>query len=90
MHSATSSEGPRLVRIVVLCAQTRVAIEMHSRMPSTARFERPAQHAGHACATEPQAKQETRSVLCNSVVADSTLEQSENVAIAVLSPSSCC
>ena len=28
MHSATSSKGPRLVRIAVLCAQTRVAIEM--------------------------------------------------------------
>ena len=30
----TSSEGPRLVRIVVLytCAQTRMAIDMHSRM----------------------------------------------------------
>ena len=32
MCSATSSEGPRLVRIVVTCAQTRVAIKMHSRM----------------------------------------------------------
>ena len=28
MRSATSSEGPRLVRIAVLCAQTRMAIEM--------------------------------------------------------------
>ena len=26
MRSSTSSEGPRLVRIAVLCAQTRVAI----------------------------------------------------------------
>ena len=43
MHSATSSEGPLLVKIVVLCAQTRVAIEMHSRMVrSTTHFERPA------------------------------------------------
>ena len=31
MLSATSSEGSRLVRIAVPCAQTRVAIEMHSR-----------------------------------------------------------
>ena len=30
MRSATSSESPRLVRIAVPCAQTRVAIEMHS------------------------------------------------------------
>ena len=33
MHSATSSEGSRLVKIVVPCAQTRVVIdlEMHLR-----------------------------------------------------------
>ena len=31
MHSSTSSEGSRLVRIVVPYAQTRVAIETHSR-----------------------------------------------------------
>ena len=31
MRSSTSSEGPRLVRNAVLCAQTRVAIEMHSQ-----------------------------------------------------------
>ena len=30
MRSATSSEGPWLVGIAVPCAQTRVAIEMHS------------------------------------------------------------
>ena len=30
MCSSTSSKGPRLVRIAVPCAQTRVAIEMHS------------------------------------------------------------
>ena len=30
MHPATSSEGPRLVGIAVKCAQTKVAIEMHS------------------------------------------------------------
>ena len=31
MRSATSSEGPRLVRIAVPCAQTRVAVKMHSQ-----------------------------------------------------------
>ena len=30
MRSATSSEGPRLFRIALPCAQTRVTIEMHS------------------------------------------------------------
>ena len=43
MRSATSSESPRLVRIAVPCAQTRVA-------------------------TEPRAKQETRSVLYGSLI----------------------
>jgi hypothetical protein len=42
MCSATSSEGSQLIRSVVPCAQSRVAI---------ARFERPAQQA-----TEPRAK----------------------------------
>ena len=41
-------------------------------------------------ATEPRAKQETRSVVCHSLVVDSTFKQSENVAIAVMSSSSCC
>ena len=91
MHSATSSEGPRLVRIAVPCAQIRVAIEMHSRMNGAKR--RVFQETCSACrpsATEPWAKQETRSVLCHSVVVDSTFEQSEKVAIAVVSLSSCC
>ena len=35
MHSSTSSEGSQLVRIVVPCAQTRVAIETHSRVKGT-------------------------------------------------------
>ena len=50
MRSSTSSEGTRLVRIAALCAQTRVAIEMHSQTNSAKcyAFERPAQHA-----TEP-------------------------------------
>ena len=70
MRSSTSSEGPRLVRFAVPCAQTRVTIEMHSRMNGTGsavRFERPAQQI-----TEPQAKREMRSVLCHSLVVDST------------------
>ena len=86
MRSATSSEGPRLVRIAVPCAQTRVAIEIHSRTNGAKRrafLSRPR-------ATEPRAKRETRSVLCHSLVVDSTFEQSENVAIAVVSSSSCC
>ena len=37
MHSATSSEGSRLVRTVVPCAQTRVAIETHSQVDSAKR-----------------------------------------------------
>ena len=61
MRSPTSSEDSQLVRIVVLCAQTRLprprAIEMHSRAPasgaSAARFDRPAWQA-----TEPRAKRE--------------------------------
>ena len=62
MHSATSSEHSQLVRIVVPCAQTRVAIETHSRWTvwSAANFEKPAEQA-----TKPRAKQEARSVLCH-------------------------
>ena len=44
---------------------------------STARFERPAEQA-----TEPRAKQETRSILFHSLVVDSTFE---NIAIVVVS-----
>ena len=48
MRSATSSEGPRLVRITVARAQTRMAIEMHSRMNGTKRCTfREACSAGH-------------------------------------------
>ena len=46
------------------------------------RFERPVQQA-----TEPQAKRETRSILCHSVVVDLIFE---HVAIAVAISSSCC
>ena len=48
MRSSTSSEGPRLVRIAVPCAQTRVAIEMHSRTNGAkCRAFREACSAGH-------------------------------------------
>ena len=57
MRSATSSEGPRLVRIAVPCAQTRVATEMHSRTKRRS-FEKPAQQA----ATKPRSKRETKFV----------------------------
>ena len=74
MHCATSSEGPQLIRIAVPCAQTRVAIEMHLERTaqSATCLERPAQQV-----TKPRVKRETRSVLCHSLVVDSTFEQSE-------------
>ena len=55
MRSATSSDGPRLVRITVPCAQTRVAIEMHPRANSTKRrvFQ-------EACSADHQASSEAR------------------------------
>ena len=59
MHSATSSEGSRLVRTVGLCAQTRVAIE--ARRHERRLFRRSAKRA-----TEPRAKQEVSwTVLCH-------------------------
>ena len=67
------------------CAQTRVAIKMHSWTAwSAARFERPAQHAGHVPPSLERSKM--RCVLYHSVVVDLTFEQSENV---VVSSSSC-
>ena len=68
MRSPTSSEDSRLVRIGVPCAQTRLPgprgpREMHSRArasgASAARFDRPARQA-----TEPRAKREVMSALC--------------------------
>ena len=57
MRSTTSSEGPRLVRIAVPCAQTRVAIEMHSRVNSAKlRVFREACSPGHMPPAEPQVK----------------------------------
>ena len=59
MHSATSSDGPRLVRIEVPCTQTRVAIGMHSNE----RHEAPCVSRGLLSrAPEPRMKRETRSV----------------------------
>ena len=90
MHSTRSLQGSGLVRTVELCAQTRVAIEMHSWMSSAARFEWPAKQA-----TEPWASERRGGLFfvipVNSPV-DSTFEQSKNVALAhflVVSSSSC-
>ena len=53
MRCSTSLEGPRLVRIAVLCAQTRVAIEMHSRMNGAKRYAfSEASSAGHRALSE--------------------------------------
>ena len=79
-----------LVRVTVPCAQTRVAIEMNSQTNSAKRRTFQKGLLSRPRATEPQAKRETRSVLCHSLMVDSTFEQSENVAIAVVSLSSCC
>ena len=53
-------------------------------------FERPAQQATCHRASSEARDFKTRSVLCHSLVVDSTFEQSENVTIAVVSLSSCC
>ena len=58
MRSSTSSEGPRLVRIAVPCAQTRVAMEMHSRMNGAKRRE--------ACSAGHRASSEARDEVCSS------------------------
>ena len=80
MRSPTSSEGSRLIRIIVVPrAQTRMpgprVIETHSQANGH-HFNRPAQQA-----TEARVKRDERSVLCHSLVVDSTFEQSENVTI---------
>ena len=78
MLSTTSSEGSRLVRIVVPCAQTRVAIETHSRANNMKRctIQETAQQA-----IKPRAKREVRSVLYHSLVIHSMFKQSENVMV---------
>ena len=64
MRSSTGSEGPRLVRIAVPCAQTRVAIEMHSQMYS-------AKHRAfqEACSAGHRASSEARDEICSFVIA---------------------
>ena len=78
MHSATSSEGSRLVTIAVPCAQMRVAIETYSRANGT-------KHCvfQEACSAGHQASSKARGKVysCHSLVVDSTFEQSENVTI---------
>ena len=75
MHSSTSSEGSRSVRIVVPCAQTRVATETHSRANDAKhRMFQEACPAGHRA----QAKREARSVLCHSLMIDWMLMSSSS------------
>ena len=56
MRSSTNSEGPRLVRIAVPCAQTTAAIEMHSRMNGAKR---------DACSADHRALSEARGEVCS-------------------------
>ena len=82
MHSPTSLEGSQLVRIVKLCAQTRLPGPRGHRdafLSSSKQCKAP--RVSTRQATEPRAKREARSVLCHSLVVDSTFEQSENVTI---------
>ena len=85
MHSATSLQGSGLVRTVGPCAQTRVAIEMHSRTSSP-------------LSRLPSLEQSERRgglffvIPVNSLI-DSTFERSENITLAhflMVSSSSCC
>ena len=62
MCSSTSSEGPRLVRIAVPCAQTRMAIEMHS----SSRTNGAKCHAfREACSAGHRASSEARDEVCS-------------------------
>ena len=86
MCSATSSEGPRLVTIAVPCAQTSVAIEMHSQMNSAKRCVfRAACSAGHQALSD--ARDEVCSLSCSGGRFDVSLRS--NIAVAVVSLSSC-
>ena len=89
-------QGSGLVRTVGPCAQRRVALmpwaiatardalSINDRRESAARFERPAKQT-LALATEPRAKREARLFFVIPVSSPvTTLEQSENVAIAHL------
>ena len=84
MRSATSSYGPRLVRIEVQCAQTRVSIEMHPQTNSVKR-----RVFREACSAGHRALSEVRDKVC-SLSVDSMFEQSKNVAFAMVSLRSCC
>ena len=68
MRSCTSSEGSWLVRIVVQCTHMRVAIDMHS----------------WANGTKCHVLREARSVLCHSLMIDSTFKQSIDRGIIIL------
>ena len=59
MRSATSSEGSRLVRVVVPCAQMRVAIEMYFQVNDTkcCAFR-------EACSAHDRAMSEARHEVC--------------------------
>ena len=60
MRSATSSEGSRLVRIAVLCAQMRVPIETYSPVNGAKR------HAfREACLAGHRALSEVRGEVCS-------------------------
>ena len=60
MRFSTSSEDSRLVRIVVPCAQTRVAIETHSRANSAKR-----RAFQEACPAGHRASSEARDEVCS-------------------------
>ena len=60
MRSATSSEGPQLVRIAVSCAQTRVVIEMHSQTNSAKR-----RAFQEACSAGHRASSQARDKVCS-------------------------
>ena len=61
MHSATSLDGPRSLRIEVPCGQTRVAIEIH---PQTNGAKRCAFQEACLAGQQRRAKREVSSVLC--------------------------
>ena len=82
MHSATSSEGSQLVRIVLPCAQARVVIEIHSKMNGVK-----CRASRGLLSRPPSLEQSKRQSLVfvtpvNSLEVNSMFEQSENVAIA--------
>ena len=82
MHSPTSLEGSRLVRIVVPCAQTRLPGPGGHRdafSSSSERRKAPRVSTGLLGRSPNLERSERRCLLF--VMVDSTFEQSENVAI---------